>query len=319
MEGLKMDVNLGAYNEFELSGTYQKGLNESLHVGISQDQDMFSKFNNTRNAEINDTFSKPNRSVIDLASGAKNITDYMDVEFIGSNRSIERLSIMLQYGANAEQRSLFEAAKVYEEEWERVMGLTDITEKERDLRLHILDSAFVDASRFLFSQTATNDTGRNFDTLTNFTQNAIKNIQASGLSERTQRLMIQAMDRTVTFYKDEILFQDLSKMVNQRSVQKGWGLTSEEVKAIAAERNKIYKQQLDRLKSILNNPFNQSKWISTVIPDKKVNSENDSLNITDEENIDDESIDDESIDDENIDEDDTVDESSSENSTTDGN
>jgi hypothetical protein len=280
-----MDLSIGAYGNIELSGVYNKDtVNEPLYFGVSKDPDSFSKYVRPDIPEINDTLSKRLYPSMAIETGARNLTDFLDIKAIGVKQSINDMSLMLQVGVNYEWRSLFDVAKLYEEESVRVMGLTDITEKERELRIYVLDNAFVEVARFLHSQTNGADIGRNFDTLSDFVQNAIQNIQTSGLSEKTQSLMIQAMDRTVTFYKDKILFEALSKTVNQRMKQKGWGLSREEIKALSYEQYKVYREQLGKIRAMFDSSFSQLKRSQAVASGENTNDES-VPNISDEENI----------------------------------
>lgn len=301
-----MDLSVGAYNKIELSSGYNNAvMNEPLHFGVSQSQNSFSKIARSDIPEVKDNLTKSGVNFKKpFEPGERNITDYLNIENIenfGINSSINSLSFMLQVDANGD-RSLFDVAKLYEEESERVKGLTNITNKERELRLQALDSAFVETARFLYSTTTGADIGRNFDTLTGFVENAIQNLQVGGLSKKTQSLMVQAMDRTVTFYKTLILHEARDKMINQRMMQKGRRLSRKEIIDIDAQNNKNYKKQLDKIRDMLNNPFNQLKWTPTVNSDEKGQNEDGLLNIADEENIDQE----------NINEENTVEEASSE-------
>lgn len=263
-----MDLTIGA-GTYGMPGTV---INTPLSVeptNISKEQYNSSKVAFSR--EIIDNLSKqdlpklPEQNLREIApydyaikTGARNLTDFIDLGYIKANgvdHSRRMLEQMLWSKPDYQQRGFFDMAKLYEEEYNRVKGLTDITEKDRDARLYVLDKAFLTTSRQGHSSEAANTggVGRNFDTLANYAQNATDNIRASGLSQRTQGLMIQSLDKTLDFYKHKLMNEKISKALTQKEEHRGWGVTPRELKIISAQQYKKYKHYLDKINDILKN------------------------------------------------------------------
>lgn len=293
-----MDLTIGAYKN-ELSNVYGDVINKPLHVqptDISKDQYDSSKY--AFSNEINDNLPKRVNYTEAIKTGARNLTDYLEIKELGVEYSINVMQQMLRFTPDYKERSLFDMAKLYEDEYNRVKGLTDITEADRGVRLHVLDKAFSKASDFTCSILDTSgDLGKNFDYVVKFTENAISNIQVSGLSEKTQAFMIELVSKQVNFYKNQIMNEAIHRSIVKDGKKNGWGENPNntktkqdqinESKYIVDGQNKIFKKYLDKIKSMLDNPLNNLLWTPNDVSNENVKIEKTvNKEISSEDNID---------------------------------
>ncbi len=279
-----MDLSIGGYAN-GLSAAYRDVLSKPLYfeqaVVSKEQKEQHNASKITFSDEVKDNLSYSyDPGVIETAikTGARNITDYINLQ--GSNIEFNINAIEFMLGSTATgARSLFDMSKLYEDEYNRVKGLTDITESERELRLRVLDEGFLRVSQFSYSFIAANvsNIGRSFNDLIEFTENATKNIKVSGLSERTQALMMKSLHGGVAFYKNNLMNQAIRKGMEEYARLKGGKLTpsQEEFEAIVEMQYKKHKDYLDRLRILLNPQLDQLNWKSNVVSNQNANVEED--------------------------------------------
>jgi hypothetical protein len=142
--------------------------------------------------DINDTFSKSQQFDIAVEIKAISMTNILAFNFRNIDDGIHTVSNALAIKANG---SIFEMAKIFEEESALLRGLVNITEDERASRLHLLERGFADAAYWnFFGQTCSL---RNMDSLVNYATNAALNIDITGLKDETKNLLFEGLSKAV--------------------------------------------------------------------------------------------------------------------------
>jgi hypothetical protein len=228
-----------------------------------------------RDIPINDNFSKSNMV---FTSEAKSISDILALNFRSVDDGIRAVHNALAMNSN---KSFYEMAKIFEDESALIKSLTNISENEKDSRLHLLERGFAEASYWLFFESTISL--KDMDSLVNFADNAAKNIDIIGLKDETKNLLFEGLSRAVTGSFNDIRNKAINaeitqylETVKQKNRYKLSIPDDEQTKQLRQYRAELFNKYLEALKKL--------DWLSLDSPKMRKFDEDNLINTTDKEN-----------------------------------
>jgi hypothetical protein len=228
-----------------------------------------------RNVPINDNFIKSNMV---FTSEAKNISDILALNFRSVDDGIRAVQNALAMNSN---KSIYEMAKIFEDESALIKSLINISEDERDSRLHLLERGFAEASYWLFFESTISL--NNMDSLVDFADNAAKNIDIIGLKDETKNLLFEGLSKAVTGSFNDIRNKAISaeitqylETIKQKNRYKLNIPDDEQTKQLRQYRAELFNKYLEALKKL--------DWLSLDSPKMRKFDEDNLINTTDKEN-----------------------------------
>jgi hypothetical protein len=194
------------------------------------------------------------------------------------------ITTSLQYSKEDGKRSIWDMARKFEEHSASLENNTGISQEQREFMQRLLEQGLAEAinRNFQASNADNKEVGRNLQSLKQVTQNAVSNILASGLNDKTKSVMLDGIDTAVSQMQSMILRRAYNDAALSHKHQTG-GMTRSALELLVARINEANKQTRDDIKSIIDSSRNQlRKWQPSItMPDFGDSDEADILDIVD--------------------------------------